>query len=106
MTSGLIFDFELMHVAKSGSSVAMERDGLRQILLRLQEAPFVVGQLATDRNSTIKAMMQHDFDWIVHQFDIWHFVKSIVEKLTKATTKRRRKVSGNGSRPLPITFGV
>ena len=62
MTSGLIFDFELMHVAKSGRSVAIERDGLRQILLRLQEAPFVVGQLATDRSSTIKAMLQHDFD--------------------------------------------
>ena len=36
--------------------------------------------------------MQHNFSWIAHQFDVGHLVKSVVKKLTKATTKKDMEV--------------
>ena len=91
--TSLIFDFELVRVGMTKlNSGIMEREGLRTLLHRLQDAPFTVAQLATDRSTQIKAMMRDSFDGIAHQFDIWHFVKSVVKKLTKATTKQEMEI--------------
>ena len=95
-TTNLIFDFELMHVAMTNfNSGTMEREGLRNLLTRLDDAPFNISQVATDRSAQIKAMMRDDFGHIAHQFDVWHFAKSIVKKLTKATTKKEMEMLRN-----------
>ena len=86
--TGLIFDFELMPVAMASSSAAMEREGLQRIFNRLTQSTFTVIPLATDWSATVKVLMTREFDGIQHQLDIWHFVKSLVKKLTKATQKR------------------
>ena len=95
-TTNLIFDFELVHVAMTNfNSGTMEREGLRNLLTRLDDAPFNISQVATDRSAQIKAMMRDDFGHIAHQFDVWHFAKSIVKKLTKATTKKEMEMLRN-----------
>ena len=82
--NGLIMDMELVHVAETGgNSAAMEREGLSRILKRLQDNDVKVCQLATDRSVTVRSFMKKDWPNVDHQFDVWHFVKSVVKKLHK-----------------------
>ena len=67
-------------------------EGLRRILKRLGDAPFTIQQVATDRSPMIKTLMRREFSSISHQFDVWHFVKSVVKKLTKATKKKEMAI--------------
>ena len=91
-TSSLIFDLEIIHMSMAENSTTMEREGLRRILKRLGDAPFTIQQVATDRSPMIKTLMRREFSSISHQFDVWHFVKSVVKKLTKATKKKEMAI--------------
>ena len=91
-TSSLIFDLEIIHMSMAENSTTMEREGLRRILKRLGDAPFTIQQVATDRSPMIKTLMRREFSSISHQFDVWHFVKSVVKKLTKATRKKEMAI--------------
>ena len=87
--NGLIMDMELVHVAETGgNSAAMECEGLSRILKRLQDNDVKVCQLATDRSVTVRSFMKKDWPNVDHQFDVWHFVKSVVKKLHKKCKKK------------------
>ena len=66
----------------------MEREGLDRVLKRMQENGVAVCQLATDRSPTVKSYMKKEWPTVDHQFDVWHFVKSVAKKLHKACQKK------------------
>ena len=85
----LIADMELVHVAQTGNSGSMEKEGLRRILVRLKDYGFDIALLATDRSPQGKAMMaKPPWNTIRREFDVWHFVKSVVKKLHKKSNKK------------------
>ena len=89
MLDGLICGFSLVQVTETDhNSGAMEKEGLRRLLLRLRRDGLNVSLLATDRSPQIRAMMRREFPTIKHQFDIWHFAKSVTKKLHKSSKKK------------------
>jgi hypothetical protein len=56
--SNLILDFNLRQVTQSGSSVAMERDACKEVLLSILNNGLHIGCLATDRHTAVEAMLK------------------------------------------------
>lgn len=90
--SGMIIDFQLVHVSEAKNSGAMEKHGLEVLLDRLQGNGMQVKELVTDRSPQIKTTMRTKYAGVNHQFDVWHFVKSVVKKLKK---KAKAKASAD-----------
>ena len=87
--SGMVLDTEVVHVSETGgNSTAMERGGLSRILKRLKDNNVDIIQLSTDRSATVRCFMKKEYPNIDHQFDVWHFAKSITKKLHKACQKK------------------
>lgn len=89
--TGPILDFvnELVHESETGrNSNAMEAEGLRWILTRLKEMSVPITVPATDHNTAVLMMMAESFSYIRHQYDVWHFAKSVMKRLFKATNKK------------------
>ena len=72
-------------VQVSGGSAAMEPAALDTSLQFLQDAGIKPTHLVTDRSTTVRTLMASKYPEIVHQFDVWHFVKNIRKALWKAT---------------------
>ena len=84
--TNLIVDFQLTQCTETTSSVAMEKHGLEKVLQRTEES-FQAGTLVTDRSPSIKKAMRTHKN-IEHQFDIWHYAKSIAGKI-RGSCKRK-----------------
>ena len=71
MLDGLICGFSLVQVTETDhNSGAMEKEGLRRLLLQLRRDGLNVSLLATDRSAQIRAMMRRESPTIKHRFDI------------------------------------
>lgn len=80
-----IIDTELVQVTDTTSSVAMEKLGFKTCLDRVGQKGIKVELVATDRHIGIRKVMRTGYPDIDHEFDVWHFAKSIKKKLlTKA----------------------
>ena len=66
-----------------GSSVAMEKEGLRRCLDKLLTQGVLVASTATDRHTGVASLMKKEYSFIEHQYDVWHMAKSVTKKLTK-----------------------
>nr|XP_006825235.1 PREDICTED: uncharacterized protein LOC102801276 [Saccoglossus kowalevskii] len=75
--SGSILDFQVVQSTETGSSVRMEKEGCKRSLEVMKEVPIPVATLATDRQVQIRSMISKEYPEIQHQFDVWHFSKSI-----------------------------
>ena len=53
----------------------MEVEGCQRLLQYLQSVGLKIRVFATDRSTTIRAMMAKMFPEIKHQFDIWYVLK-------------------------------
>ncbi|XP_064631695.1 uncharacterized protein LOC135489984 [Lineus longissimus] len=89
--TGLIVDFTVKNKADPSvkNSNAMEPMGLRECLNNLKKWDINISILATDRHTVIRKIMRVEFPEIAHQFDLWHFCKSILKKITKACGKKK-----------------
>ncbi len=88
--TGLILDFVLIHVSEATSSVAMEKVGCERLLDRLlEELSVEIALMATDRHNGIRGLLKrYTAEYgILHQFDVWHLVKSIIKRLVKLAKK-------------------
>ena len=47
-----------------------------------------IDMLTTDRHVQVRAFLKKEYLQIVHQFDLWHFGKSLKKKLTAAAKKK------------------
>ncbi|XP_044145485.1 uncharacterized protein LOC122934236 [Bufo gargarizans] len=80
-----ILDFEVVQRSQCSSSVAMEKHGFGIVMDRLLEKGMEIQIFASDRHVGIRKMMKTNYPQINHQFDIWHYSKSIKKKLTKVS---------------------
>ena len=81
--SDLILDYKLVQSSETGSSVAMEKEGLRRCLDSLLANGVQILSIATDRHRGVGSLMKNDYCFIDHQYDVWHLAKSVVKKLTQ-----------------------
>ena len=79
----LILDYSLVHVSETGSSVAMEKEGLRRCLDKLFDQGVDIISVATDRHTGVASLMKKCYPHIEHQYDVWHMAKNVTKKLTK-----------------------
>ena len=79
--SKLIVDCHLVQAPQTTSSVAMEKLGFKIVMNRLlDDFCLTIKTVVTDRSPQVKTLMKKEFSNIKHQFDIWHFGKSIYKK--------------------------
>ena len=78
----LILDYKLIQSSETGSSVAMEKEGLRRSLTCLLDKGLSIDTISTDRHRGVGALMKPDYPHISHQYDVWHMAKSVVKQLT------------------------
>ena len=71
-----------------GVSSRMEKAGLIKVLDDVKSQNVNISQLTTDRHLQIKKYMREQEEGIDHQFDVWHFSKSIKTKLLNASKKK------------------
>ena len=81
--SGCVVAFSVCTTANPNikNSNAMEPMGLRNCLEEVKKAKIDVGILSTDRHVTIRKILRKEYPEIIHQFDVWHLVKSITKRL-------------------------
>ena len=75
----LILDYKLIQSSETGSSVAMEKEGLRRSLNYLLERDVSINTIATG----VGTLMKTDYPYITHQYDVLHMAKSMVKQLTQ-----------------------
>ena len=93
---GLIVDYELVHVSQTNNnSGAMEKLGLKTVLDRLQKG-LTIAVLATDRSTQVTSLMKKEYPTIKHQYDVWHYAKSITKKLAKIAKKKESDCLAQG----------
>ena len=86
----LVVDFQLTQCTETTSSVAMEKHGFETVLERTKES-LQIATVVTDRNTSIKkAMRSHR--GIDHQFDVWHYAKSVASKIRNSCTRKDHKL--------------
>ena len=71
-----------------GVSNWTEKAGLIKVLDELKQKNVKVAQLITHRYLQIKKHLREQGQRINHQFDVWHFSKSIQTKLLKVSKKK------------------
>ena len=75
----LILDYSLVHVSETGSSAAMEKEGLRRCLDKLFDQDVDIISVATDRHTGVALLMKKCYPHIEHQYDVWHMAKSVTK---------------------------
>ncbi|XP_069587485.1 uncharacterized protein [Ranitomeya imitator] len=86
-----IIDFEVVQQTQCTSSVAMENYGFKICMDRLLNSGFKVKIFASDRHVSIRSKMRKDYSQINHQFDVWHYAKSVKKKLKAASQSKLSK---------------
>ena len=61
-----------------GSSVAMEKEVLRCIDKLLTQG-VIITSIATDRHTGVASLMNKEYSFVDHQYDVWHMAKSITK---------------------------
>ena len=78
-----LLDYSLVHVSETGSSVVMEKEGLRRCLDKLLDQGADIISYATNRHTGVTSLMKKCYPNIEHQYDGWQLAKSVTKKLTK-----------------------
>lgn len=88
---GFVVDFCVLNTAdaKVKNSNAMEPMGMRHCLDNLKKWDIEIKVLTTDRHISIRKILRVEYPTIIHQFDLWHLVKSIVKKIVKICGKKK-----------------
>ena len=84
-----IVDFFVVHVNWAGNSSRMEKYGLEKLLQKFTDGSIKISSLTTDRHVQIKSFLKKERPDILHQFDVWHFGKSIKKALSAHAKKKR-----------------
>ena len=70
----------------------MEKMGFEKSLRLLKNEGIIPEQITTDRHIQIRKHLRDQEPGIIHQFDVWHFVKNIKKKLLAASKKSSCKI--------------
>jgi hypothetical protein len=98
-----IVAIEMVQVSEVKNSNHMEPEGLKRCLDIMKEE-LDIATLATDRHLMVGAMMRKEYPEIDHQFDIWHFSKSILKKITAKSKLKGCEILGNWTQSIANHF--
>ena len=82
----------------------MEKSGFERSLKYRKDCGVKIDCITTDRHISISSFMDRE-SGIKHQYDVWHFAKSIVKKLHHKSRQKNTKGSGLGFGPYQTIFG-
>ena len=88
-----IVGFSLIQVSEAGNSNQMEKMGFEKSLRLLKNEGIIPEQITTDRHIQIRKHLRDQEPGIIHQYDVWHFLKSIKKKLLAASKKSSCKIT-------------
>ncbi|KAM4705577.1 uncharacterized protein WCC33_010403 isoform 1-T1 [Rhinophrynus dorsalis] len=81
LKSQKILDFKILQIEKKKkSSVGLEKEAFQKCLDSLLMQKLDIQIVTTDRQVSINKLMHEGYSDISHQFDIWHFSKSLKKK--------------------------
>ena len=80
----------ITQVTEAKNSNNMEKVGFIKGLKFLRTNSMTVDQITTNRHSQIRKHMRENERDTTHQFDIWHFCKSIKKHLAAAAAKKAK----------------
>ncbi|XP_073467392.1 uncharacterized protein [Aquarana catesbeiana] len=83
-----IVDFQVERLEAGISSVALEKQAFNTVLDRILADHLNVKVIATDGHVGIRKSIKENYVGIKHQFDVWHFAKSIGNKLRRASRRK------------------
>jgi len=86
-----VVEFKVVQVSEVSSSNAMEKEGFERCLTSLNEEEVSIHTITTDRHIGINSAMDKVHTDIRHQYDVWHFSKSIVKKLNKHAKMKKNQ---------------
>ena len=89
--SAKVAEFKVVQVSEVTSSNAMEKEGFNRCLNSLQESLVSIHTITTDRHIGMNSAMDKEHADINHQYDVWHFSKSIVKKLNKQAKMKKNQ---------------
>ena len=87
-----IVGFSLTQVSEAGNSNQMEKMGFEKSLRLLKNEGIIPEQITTDRHIQIRKHLRDQEPGIIHQYDVWHFLKNIKKKLLAASKKSSCKI--------------
>ena len=62
-----------------GSSVVMEKEGLRYCYDKFLTQGITITSIATDRHTGVASLMKKEYLFVDHQYDVWHMAKGIIK---------------------------
>uniref|UniRef100_A0A803KDX7 THAP-type domain-containing protein n=1 Tax=Xenopus tropicalis TaxID=8364 RepID=A0A803KDX7_XENTR len=88
-TTKKIINFCVEQISPPQTSSHMEPIAFEKSLVQLQKQNVIVRMICTDRHSSIRRIINDKYANIKHQFDMWHFAKSLRVKLSAACKKKK-----------------
>ncbi|OCT99048.1 hypothetical protein XELAEV_18004848mg [Xenopus laevis] len=88
-TTKKIINFCIEQIIPPLKSTNMEPIAFEKSLVQLQEQNVIVKMICTDRHSSVRKIITDKYPRIKHQFDVWHFAKSLRTKLFAASKKKK-----------------
>lgn len=86
-----IVDFQVEQFQTGVSSVTLENKAFQITLERLLADDVNIKVITTDRHIGIRKTLQKIYQPIKHEFDVWHFGKSVSSKLIAASKSRNMR---------------
>ena len=80
-------DFFVVHVSRAGNSSRKGKKGL-QTLVKKYLNSIKITTLTTEGHVQIRSFLRKEYPEILHQFDVWHFPKSVKKALSEIARKR------------------
>ncbi|XP_066442136.1 uncharacterized protein [Eleutherodactylus coqui] len=87
-----ILNIQIEQMRPGISSTHLEKEAFQKSLEKLKKKNVRIKIICTDKCAGFKKLIKNDFKTMVHQFDVWHMVRSIGAKVLSAS---RRKYCGD-----------
>ncbi|OCT92938.1 hypothetical protein XELAEV_18016005mg [Xenopus laevis] len=83
-----IVSFSIDQVSKECKSVHLERETFKKALNEIRDKGVNVQMICTDLHPGRRSVMKTNYKHIMHQFDVWHFAKSVGSKVVTASKRK------------------
>ena len=87
-TTQKIMFMSMTQVTEAGNSNRMEKLGLIKALTEAENKNITIQQLTRDRHIQVRKYVREEKPTIDHQFDMWHFEKSVRKRFLAASKKK------------------
>ncbi|XP_041474440.1 uncharacterized protein LOC121423188 isoform X2 [Lytechinus variegatus] len=95
-----IVDVQLVQSNEVRNSNAMEKEGLRRGLAKLEELNVRVDTLVTDRHAQVAKWLRENYPEITHKYDVWHIAKGLLKKISAIAKLKDCEVLGRWKKSI------